>query len=37
MLPVDATKMITGDWIRTVIKINKGIGMMEDDINISGK
>lgn len=32
MLPIESMKLVTGNEIRTVIKINRTIGMVEDDI-----
>lgn len=37
MIPVEAMKLITGNEIRTLVKINRTIGMVQDDLFIKGK
>ena len=37
MLPIEAMKLITGTEIRTIVKINKNIGMNEEDLKVTGK
>ena len=37
MLPVEAHKLVTGENVKTVVKLSRHLGMMEDDVDIKGK
>lgn len=37
MLPVEATKLVTGEPIKSIAKLSRHLGLMEDDLSVKGK
>lgn len=37
MLPIEATKLVTGETIKTISKLSRHLGLMDDDISVQGK